>query len=252
MATQHLREEQRRIVGLCPFQCGCKEGNMHYMICHSPRAVNARTRLINEFRKTMQQQNVHPTIVSIFITGLLWTDTTTIPTVLSIFDTNLNQTLRHAIQEQTSIGWNNIRRGFLSQQWAIVQQHYYSQSRFIGTKDWNKYFVTKLLAVSWSMWETRNTELHETSVKERRDNQLTRLRQQVDNLYQRASLFDHKVYMDLGEAFKMKKERRLKYGVVALHTWTNMAADIVVKVEKREAGSIERWLMRKEAYIGSQ
>ena len=50
----------------------------------------------------------------------------------------------------------------------------------------------------------------------------------------------------------MKKERRLKYGVVALHTWTNMAADIVVKVEKREAGSIERWLMRKEAYIGSQ
>ena len=110
--------------------------------------------------------------------------------------------------------------------------------------------MKKILDVSWSMWEERNKVLHGASAKEARDKQLSLMHSQVQNLYHRAALFDTKTYPDLGKVFQMTKEKRLKKGLVALKTWTTMATDILIKVEKREARSIERWLKRKETYIG--
>ena len=48
----------------------------------------------------------------------------------------------------------------------------------------------------------------------------------------------------------MKPEKRANKGVVSLKTWMKLATHILVKVEKREAGAIERWLCREDTYRG--
>ena len=79
---------------------------------------------------------------------------------------------------------------------------------------------------------------------------LSNAQQQVDNLYERAELFDMNRYKDLHKVFKMKRENRMKKGLVSLLTWIKLAQDILVKVEQREAGAIEKWLVNKETYKG--
>ena len=73
---------------------------------------------------------------------------------------------------------------------------------------------------------------------------------QVDHLYERAKLLDNKKYSELSAVFKMQRKKGKKKGIVALTLWINLASVILMKVEKREAGNIDRWLKQKETYIG--
>ena len=80
--------------------------------------------------------------------------------------------------------------------------------------------------------------MHGSSAKENRSKHISTLQLQVYNLYDRATIFYHKKYTDLEKVFNMKQEKRAKKGVVSLKTWMKLATDILVKVEKREAGAI--------------
>ena len=248
--TNKLREDYHNIIGSCPFRCGECETHMHYMTCTSYEANSARTKLVKEFRKSLQKRTVHPVIISVFITGLLWSSKSVVPTMITISDTNLNQVLYQALEEQTRIGWSKLRRGFLSNSWAKAQRIYDGESNLINSHDWNKHFVTCILEFCWKMWEVRNNALHGNDTKSSRKKHLSNAQQQVDNLYERAELFDMNRYKDLHKVFKMKRENRMKKGLVSLLTWIKLAQDILVKVEQREAGAIEKWLVNKETYKG--
>ena len=244
--SNSLREQYHNILGQCPFQCGQCESHMHFMQCESPKAINARTRLINDLRRSLGRLNVHPTIISIIITGLLWTPTSRIPSVHMVCESTMNKLIIQAIKDQTEIGWDKLKRGFLATQWTQVQRLYDKEQRSQKYTYWNKLLVKYILDTTWNMWEIRNEALHGQDSKQSRLKKLSVTQQQVYNLYDRAEIFDMTKHRDLKKIFKMKRENRAKKGLVSLHTWIKLASAILIKAEHREASAIDKWLYRKD------
>ena len=108
--TRRLRQELITNTGLCPFQCGCQETNMHYMECRSPTAIKMQNQLIRTFKKQLQHLQCHEAIISFMVVGLRWTPVSTTPTYYQVNpDSPLDCLITQAADEQTDIGWNNVR-----------------------------------------------------------------------------------------------------------------------------------------------
>ena len=249
-STAKLRTAYQTNMGTCPFQCGQKERNMHYMSCPSISATNTRTQLVTKFRASLTRYDIHPSISSLLIYGMLWKPTSLPPTCTVVNKTSLNNEIQQAIGDQTLIGWDKVSRGLISSRWAQIQRTYCSHKNTTPTTDWNKFLLKQVLEVSWGMWEARNKSLHGTNVNDVRKKKLDILILQVDHLYERAKIFMSKRDSELSAVFKLQRKQRIKKSLGAITSWIKLATAVLVKVEKREAGNIEKWLTRKETYIG--
>ena len=199
----------------------------------------------------MQQYDIHNSITSLFMWGLRWTATKKNPDYIGVGHGEINAGIVQAMQEQNQIGWNNMRRGFISAQWAEIQYNLDKQQKR-ESKQWNKLFVTWLVNVSWEMWKLRNEELHGQNVKEGREKKLQHYKSLVSILYQQA----HKVAClrdnDVIQLFKMSEDRQKKKGFVALETWTGLAEKVLAqaeeKLQKIQENGLDKWLNRELTY----
>jgi hypothetical protein len=70
--------------------------------------------------------------------------------------------LVEALSNQASIGWRRFFEGWLSIEWALAQQAYYSLIKSHRTgKRWVVSLIKKLWDIAWDLWEHRNGILHE-------------------------------------------------------------------------------------------
>ena len=69
----------------------------------------------------MEQYEIHDAIISLLIWGLWWTNTRNCPEYTGIGNGKINQGMVQALEEQSNIGWNNVRQGFISSHWAATQ-----------------------------------------------------------------------------------------------------------------------------------
>ena len=63
--------------------------------------------------------------------------------------------------EQDHIGWKLFMEGCISTEWKGIQQTYF---RWLGRRNtgrrWAELLITKLLGISWDMWDHRNRVRH--------------------------------------------------------------------------------------------
>ena len=199
----------------------------------------------------MQRYDIHDSITSLFIWGLRWTDTKKSPDYIGIGNREINAGIEQAIQEQNKIGWNNVRRGFISVWWAETQYKVDKQQKR-ESKQWNKLFVTWITNVSWEMWKLRNEELHGQNVKEGREKKLQHYQSLVSILYKQAHKVACLMDNDVTQLFKLSEERQKKKGVVALETWTGLAEKVLAqaeeKLQKIQENGLDKWLNRELTY----
>jgi hypothetical protein len=97
----------------------CHNGNEDWtqvLRCLHPSQQTWRNKLLIALRLTCEKYSTREALVSILIDGLhAWLHYTTINTE------DYPAVLRHLIQEQHSLGWGALLRGFWSSRWAQVQ-----------------------------------------------------------------------------------------------------------------------------------
>ena len=87
--------------------------------------------------------------------------------------------LEAAIQAQNFIGWHNMLKGQIAQNWGDVQMRYYKEFydevlKYISATWWASELIHQLLFFSLSAWQHQNNYLHdktevERKIKERED-----------------------------------------------------------------------------------
>ena len=183
--TQSLCDEQIKIIGKCPFNCGHPETRMNFMECTSKSAKDKRESLLKNLKQKMEQYQVHESIISNLIWGLQWTKLKETPILVGLDGSKVTDIIVKVMREQTVIGWGNLRRGFISSQWAKIQYIVDNYQR-CEQKDWNKLFVKWVTDVSWEMWLHQNNALHGNNHKEGRHKKLDNLKQMVGILFKHA------------------------------------------------------------------
>ena len=169
LKLQNLANDHIKQISNCPFQCGGKETHVHFLECKAPQVEVARRKLIKDFKSTCQKQNIHESIIHLILWGLQWINNKQVPTC-HLLDGSLNREIQAAIQEQTEIGWNKMRQGFLSSRWAKAQHIYTNDHNQTTRNNWSRIITSKVLEPSWTMWNEQNTALHETNQKDLREN----------------------------------------------------------------------------------
>ena len=245
---QDLEDKQIKLLAQCPFQCGQCEHHMHFMECKAPSASTARNDLCKKFVTILEGRKVHDAIIRLLLWGVTWNKNKTTPTCCTISH-DLDLLLDQAINEQTTIGWHNVRRGFISQKWAQAQRLVDTKTKSRTSMNWSKFFVQQILHISWQMWTHRNTSLHGTNQNEIRDKYLKTLQAQVTIHYERATELRQYNASEIDTVFKRKLQKRKQQGVVALETWLEMAKNVLEKAHTRASSKLEQWLQRKSTYI---
>jgi hypothetical protein len=70
---------------------------------------------------------------------------------------SLSTTLGNALTSQTTIGWNNLVMGGLSDCWAPLQQKYFiSLGKRTTGHSWASSLIVQLWQLSWNQWSHRN------------------------------------------------------------------------------------------------
>ena len=141
----------------CPLCLDDNETNEHVLLCQDPRALLHWETLAAKLDKDMQNMTTVPTIRRTIMRKIhKWRNRHT---------TELNVTDEYGEQEaalvQYRIGWTNFMLGRMASEWASAQQAYLDHlgKRKTG-KRWLIAITTKLLKISWDMWDLRNSILH--------------------------------------------------------------------------------------------
>ena len=116
----------------------------------SEQAKKKRLELVKKCKKTFENYKVHDGITRLLIWGITWHKAKKVPTMVSL-QGNVNDTIQQAITDQTSIGWDKLHRGFLSNKWAMAQMASMSKNSNANTTDWSKFFTKQVLTISWAM-----------------------------------------------------------------------------------------------------
>jgi hypothetical protein len=141
----------------CPLCLEDNETNDHVLLCQDPRALQQWDTLATKLDKDLQNMTTATTIRRTIMRKLHnWRRKK---------ESNLNLTNeygeRAASIAQDRIGWTNFMLGRISGEWACAQQDYldYLGRRKTG-KRWLIALTTKLLNISWDLWDYRNSILH--------------------------------------------------------------------------------------------
>ena len=246
---KRLMDEQIQHEASCPFQCGQQEYHMHYMECTHDTTKRIRSELVRKLQKSLEKSNVHDAIIRLLIWGVTWNEQKSTPTC-ALIEGELNNELQQAIIEQTEIGWQNIRRGFISRRWSRVQTIYTKNGQQKGhlPRNWSKTLVSKILEVSWAMWTERNKALHVTNSKERKEKLRDKLIGRMEYLYKQSKILLSYNKEEIEYVFRVPLKKRKKHGIVAMEAWLKMATSVLEKAEIRANSKLIKWLNREATY----
>ena len=242
-------EEERLIdreitrCGQCPYKCGNVETHLHYLVCTNTEARRKRTAAINKMRDTLQKSNIYGAIISFMILGLTWDDQSQ-PPIYNINFNRIDPIIGEAVHEQTSIGWNNVKRGLLSQKWAQAQRTHIDLLKTSQQKEWGQVLTTAVLEVSWGLWVARNKHLHGKRKDELKEEILKDLCAKVDLLYTQFKKDKRQYDEHLQNIYKFDKQHLKKKGMSYLKTWIITAEEALEDYDRRQMGSIKKWLIQ--------
>jgi hypothetical protein len=139
--------------------CKTPQEDFHHILrCHHPTRTKWRTKMLASLQKQCYALKTDPTLLQILLTGITdWLhDTPPAPT-------DYPPQYETLIREQSTIGWNQIFQGRVSNRWRETQQAYYDGSKTVSGRD-GASWVRKTLGhffTHWNLlWDSRNDDLH--------------------------------------------------------------------------------------------
>ena len=205
----------------CPLGCGKGESHGHYMLCNSAVAITTRDIGIRTITQVLRGLQTCPGIIRIFQIALTEKDPSI--SILS-FPSHFDQQVETTMRSQSQIGWDAFRRGFISTQWGILQEHYARTELNLHSFDvdsWAAAVAQQLWAHGHAMWDLRNEGLHGKTHDESRGKRIHLLQKRVRQLY---SHDDRKYIPPTQQAqyFGLPVAQRKKQGIYALTAWIKM------------------------------
>jgi hypothetical protein len=122
--------------------------------------VQARKKMIQELKMSMVNLGVHAATIAVIITGISdWINDTTMANVQEIVP-NASESLKNAVMEQNTLGWDQFIRGRWSMKWAELFMYDIDHSqlidKFTTADNWGK----KIIGIIWRhiliIWKVRN------------------------------------------------------------------------------------------------
>lgn len=139
---------------LCP-HCGQPEDAPHVWRCRGEGTAEIWDKAVQELESLLRKRNTDPTLVHILLTYLRgWYSGESI-------QYEPPRAFQELVQQQSLIGWTRFFEGWLAEQWAWKQQHYYQIIKSSRTgRRWVIAVIEKFWNTAWVLWEHRNGVLH--------------------------------------------------------------------------------------------
>ena len=133
------------------------ETTSHVLQCHGEQSDHIWSRSLRRLAKTLYQQRTDPALLQTLLDGLRQWRQGSSPQCHSS-----SPLLAQAFQAQSSIGWENALRGFISHQWQEIQAIYQRSlhDNYAGTQRWVRTLIRALWNTAWDQWEHRNAIVH--------------------------------------------------------------------------------------------
>lgn len=111
-----------------------------------------------------------------------WMEQTELPKIVDGVP-NASNTMKKAFKEQTAIGWNQIFRGRISEQWGhminYAIENNKQKQKYSTSETWGRDLITIAFRAALAMWIEQNKIEHGDSKEETHDILKTKLMQQV-------------------------------------------------------------------------
>jgi hypothetical protein len=198
--SREARIDPDRLPG-CP---ACSPSNLvdetvdHIFQCSAPHRKASMRERVKSSPTLFASWKTSPQIVNALQTGVLaWLDATDVPSPasLNLHDDVVGLLTARAYDEQTSLGWNVLFRGFLSISWRHAQAAYFAT--LPGRKIHDNEEVWAGKAHLWfyelfeSLWTLRCTDVHGFSLADQLSVRHDRCERSVLRLYHSAQSLPH-------------------------------------------------------------
>ena len=155
LATQDvLKRRKLRTHSACPLCLGHEKGVFHIWSCQHPIMVQHSIMSLSRLQHWLDDINTSPMIRKYLPIAILsWKSKfPSVPEEITMLTLS---------QHQQLIGWDNFFRGFLTPQWATIQQYYYEGMGYkkSGT-NWSKGLILLLWSLTKYLWLKQNEILH--------------------------------------------------------------------------------------------
>ena len=154
---------------LCPM-CGTElETSDHVLQCHNKRSVTQYSTSRFLLGKKLSKLKTPDRLTAAIKYGLRMYSSSSITARQQLsyetdFHSDLNIQIDKAFVAQSSIGWDNFCRGFVSKEWAkCMEMHYarnYSGNITLSSDRWATRLITLLQEYGLSAWNYRNSIVH--------------------------------------------------------------------------------------------
>ncbi len=202
-----LRQGQRSSAQ-CPRCDEVTEDKQHVIRCPAPEARQQWTASLAKLKQWLQAQGTAPMVRDMLLKNLeAWasgspTESRTQPTPLEV--------------EQTTIGWDRLLDGWLSQYWRNQQEQSWSHVRSRkSSKRWTSALIQKLWDISWDMWDHRNKELHSGGMEQQQILHLA-VDEQIQQAYDSGA---QQLPCDALHLIRNPKDTVLQYSLESKHLW---------------------------------
>jgi hypothetical protein len=142
---------------MCPRCLQDNETTEHVLLCQDPRAAEHFERLAKKLDLELVSMETAPELRRTIIRKM--TNWRRGRRVTAQITNKYGE--KEASEHQDIIGWTNFMVGRMAPEWASAQQCYYDWlGRRKTGRRWLVAITTKLLNISWDMWDHRNKILH--------------------------------------------------------------------------------------------
>ena len=160
---QNMQRRKQRLKSLCPLCITTLETHLHLIQCPAQTASTTWEAGLKSLSQWLTDQKTHPQLRLSILRILRLCRRRGWSTPWILYD--VSPTITRCLVAQSEIGWQQFVTGLLSKQWAQVQQaHYTSISSRRTGKRWAIRLSNQLWRLLFSVWEHRNTVLHETQI----------------------------------------------------------------------------------------
>ena len=160
---QNMTRRQHRFHSLCPLCITTVETHLHLIQCPAPTASATWEAGLASLALWLTQEDTQPQLrrAIIRILSLCRRHGWSSPWILY----DVSPTITRCLVAQSQIGWQQFLTGLLAKQWAQIQQtHYTARTSRRSGRRWAIRLSNQLWKLLFSVWENRNTILHETQI----------------------------------------------------------------------------------------
>jgi hypothetical protein len=204
----------------CPSCHAPNETDDHILQCNAPARRAWRSDLLKTLLKPLNAF-VDPVLLDIFREGLL----------RFFGDDHLDPTIyppryQRLLKQQSAIGWNNLLRGKLSEDWAYLQQQYCNRHN-IKMNHIQRLWLSKLLRTMWirihDLWLARNNDRHGRNNKAKFQASHDQVQRTIRTLY----LLKNKVLSEDQDLFYDDVEIHLLQPLRELNSWVSVHQGLI-------------------------